>query len=227
MHMTPYKGISIAAVILIFWLINLYYLLQLEIHYTNLFIYLLILVQTHLYTGLFITAHDAMHGTVIPNYLKINDWIGKVFLFLYAALNYQKIKQKHFYHHRYVHTAQDPDFYQGSFWIWYLKFVQEYVSFYQICFLALLFNIAKIGVNETNLYLFWVIPSLLSTLQLFYFGTYLPHKGEHTNIYQSNSQKKNHLLAFFSCYFFGYHYEHHAKPFLPWWALWKAKEKEF
>jgi beta-carotene ketolase (CrtW type) len=34
---------------------------------------------------------------------------------------------------------------------------------------------------------------------------------------------KNHLVGFFSCYFFGYHYEHHEFPGTPWWKLWRMK----
>jgi beta-carotene ketolase (CrtW type) len=79
-----------------------------------------------------------------------------------------------------------------------------------------------------NLIVFWEIPAILSTLQLFYFGTYLPHRGEHhpTDKFKAKSQKLNHFLAFITCYFFGYHHEHHAYPYLPWWNLAKAKEKE-
>jgi beta-carotene/zeaxanthin 4-ketolase len=35
----------------------------------------------------------------------------------------------------------------------------------------------------------------------------------------------NHYVAFFTCYFFGYHHEHHAFPYLPWWKLAEAKER--
>lgn len=89
--------------------------------------------------------------------------------------------------------------------------------------MAVLFNILKMWIPQANLLLFWVVPSLLSTLQLFYFGTYQPHKGEHDNKYFARSQAKNHVLAFFSCYFFGYHYEHHDSPATPWWMLWKNR----
>jgi beta-carotene ketolase (CrtW type) len=91
--------------------------------------------------------------------------------------------------------------------------------------MAIIYNILKLGLPEQNLIMFWVLPSLLSTLQLFYFGTYLPHKGEHQNIHHSKTQSKNHLWAFLSCYFFGYHYEHHNSPGTPWWKLWIEKEK--
>jgi beta-carotene ketolase (CrtW type) len=85
------------------------------------------------------------------------------------------------------------------------------------------FNVLQIWVDQTNLLLFWVLPSLLSTLQLFYFGTWLPHRGEHDNPHHSRTLKKNHLLAFLTCYFFGYHFEHHQAPGMPWWRLWRTK----
>jgi fatty acid desaturase len=35
---------------------------------------------------------------------------------------------------------------------------------------------------------------------------------------------RNHLWAMLSCYFFGYHWEHHESPLTPWWALWRMKD---
>jgi beta-carotene ketolase (CrtW type) len=72
-----------------------------------------------------------------------------------------------------------------------------------------------------------MVPPILSSLQLFYFGTYLPHKNPEAieNTYRSRTQNIHVFWGFVSCYFFGYHYEHHSKPFLPWWRLWKEKER--
>jgi beta-carotene ketolase (CrtW type) len=104
-----------------------------------------------------------------------------------------------------------------------MQFMRNYLSIWQIVVMAVLFNIFKIWIPQPNLVLFWVVPSLLSTVQLFYFGTYLPHKGEHDNKHQSRSLPRNHFFAFVSCYFFGYHYEHHDAPWVPWWKLWQVK----
>jgi beta-carotene ketolase (CrtW type) len=178
----------------------------------------------HLYTGLFITAHDAMHSTISPN-RGINNLIGYLCTFLYAAFWYPKLYAKHHLHHNHVHTNHDPDYHNGHFWNWYVRFIRNYLSIWQIVAMAALFNLLKFWIPQQNLLLFWVAPSLLSTLQLFYFGTYQPHKGEHDNIYFARSQKKNHVLAFFSCYFFGYHYEHHHSPGTPWWMMWKVESR--
>ncbi|MFW6276162.1 MAG: fatty acid desaturase, partial [Bacteroidota bacterium] len=70
------------------------------------------------------------------------------------------------------------------------------------------------------------LPALLSTLQLFYFGTYLPHRKPHTHDmgrHRARTQSKNHLWAMLSCYFFGYHTEHHESPGTPWWQLYTKK----
>jgi beta-carotene ketolase (CrtW type) len=176
----------------------------------------------HLYTGLFITAHDAMHGTVSRS-AKLNSFIGQLCTGLYAAFSFNKLLEKHHKHHRHVHSDDDPDYHEGNFFSWYFTFMRRYLSIWQILIMAFAFNVLKLWFSETNLLLFWVLPSLLSTLQLFYFGTWLPHHGTHDNQHYSRSQSKNHLAAFVSCYFFGYHYEHHDAPWLPWWCLWKAK----
>jgi beta-carotene ketolase (CrtW type) len=87
--------------------------------------------------------------------------------------------------------------------------------------MAVTYNVAKIWLDADALILYWQVPAILSTLQLFYFGTYLPHRGEHlaSNIHKARSQQLNHVWAFISCYFFGYHQEHHAMPWLPWYKL--------
>ncbi|TAE36692.1 MAG: fatty acid desaturase [Sphingobacteriales bacterium] len=220
-----YKGVFIASTVISLWLIAIVLGMNFNINFLSPWVYVFVLLQMHLYTGLFITAHDAMHGIVMPHKPKINFIIGQLCTALYAVFPFKKLKTKHFEHHNFVHTAQDPDYYQGNFFAWYFSFIRQYISWWQILIMAILFNILKIYIPQQNLLLFWVLPSLLSTLQLFYFGTYLPHKGHHSNIYQSTSQAKNHFVAFFTCYFFGYHYEHHHSPATPWWLLWKIKEQ--
>lgn len=218
-------GVMIALTVISLWFLSLYFLLNWEFSFKNPAVYLLVLLQMHLYTGLFITAHDAMHRTISPK-KELNNWIGRICTALYAAFPFGKLNRKHHQHHKFVHTEEDPDHADGSFFLWYIKFIAEYISIWQIVILAVAFNVLKIWFDEQNLLLFWVLPSLLSTLQLFYFGTWLPHHGQHLNKHHSRSQKKNHIWAFMSCYFFGYHYEHHDSPETPWWLLWKRKGNE-
>lgn len=215
-------GVFVAFTIMVTWLFSIVSLMTTAVDWVNPLMYMMVLVQMHLYTGLFITAHDAMHGTVSLN-RGLNNFIGQVCTLLYACFPFNKLYIKHHEHHKYVHTDKDPDYHNGSFLQWYFSFIKEYISLWQIVAMAIIFNILKMWIEEVNLLLFWVLPSLLSTLQLFYFGTWLPHHGEHDNEYHSRTQSKNHFFSFITCYFFGYHYEHHDSPGTPWWRLWKLK----
>ncbi len=220
------KGLFYALGIIVAWLAFLIFALTRATSLTNPINLLYILILTHLYTGLFITAHDSIHGVICKNRL-INNLIGGACLFLFAALSYSKSTREHHNHHKYVATEKDPDFHHGNFFAWYLRFMYKYITVIQFLILAVSFNLIQyfFGISKQNLVLFWIIPPILSSLQLFYFGTYLPHKNpeEIDNSQKSRTQEKNHVWGFISCYFFGYHFEHHAKPFLPWWRLWQEK----
>ncbi|SEO93355.1 beta-carotene ketolase (CrtW type) [Mucilaginibacter gossypiicola] len=218
---TSHTGLLVASLVIGSWAASIILLMQWHFSFTNPLVYIFMLVQMHLYTGLFITAHDAMHGTVSPN-KSLNNVVGYLSTFLYASFWYPQLYTKHHKHHSHVHTHDDPDYYHGGFFAWYVQFIRNYLSIWQIVVMAAVFNILKIWIPQPNLIMFWVVPSLLSTLQLFYFGTYQPHKGEHNNPHFARSQRRNHFAAFFCCYFFGYHYEHHESPGVPWWRLWKA-----
>jgi beta-carotene ketolase (CrtW type) len=218
------KGLLIGWSVIFFWFVLLLVLLRWEFSWTNPLTYLAVLLQMHLYTGLFITAHDAMHGVVASN-KKLNHVTGWIAAILFSYNFYWKLFPKHHEHHRHVATDHDPDYHPSErFFPWYLSFIRQYVTIWQILLMAVTYNILKLFLPYENLIIFWMVPALLSTLQLFYFGTYLPHKGESGNKHHSKSQSKNHLWAFLSCYFFGYHFEHHDSPGTPWWRLWRVKE---
>ena len=222
------KGIFYAITIILLWVLSLTYLLHYKIDFKDPLVYVFMLLQTHLYTGIFITAHDAIHGVVAPNHKRLNYSIGFLCATIFAYNNYEKLSRKHHLHHSHVVSAEDPDYHDGNFFRWYLKFALEYVTIWQILLMAITYNLLKLVFPMENLIVFWEIPAILSTLQLFYFGTYLPHRGEHdvADKFKAKSQSLNHIVAFITCYFFGYHHEHHAYPYLPWWSLAKAKERE-
>lgn len=184
-------------------------------------------LQTWLYTGLFITAHDAMHGTVAPGRPRLNDAVGTVAVGLYALFPYATLKSEHRLHHQHPAAPGDPDWHGGThtgFVRWYLRFVGHYVRWAQVVGMAVVFNVLAhaLGVGEANLIVLWVLPSLLSTVQLFYFGTYLPHREAGAPFRDHHRARSNDYGAFtslVSCFHFGYHWEHHARPGVPWWAL--------
>jgi beta-carotene ketolase (CrtW type) len=73
-----------------------------------------------------------------------------------------------------------------------------------------------------NVIAFWVLPLVLSSFQLFLFGTYLPHRSEAptaAGCHAVRSLEYSHLLSLLACYHFGYHWEHHAYPAVPWFRL--------
>lgn len=224
-------GVFFALLIIGLWGGHLAYILtSVDISLVNPWMYLHLIIQAYLYTGLFITGHDAMHGTVSAN-RKVNEFLGALAVFLFAGMSYQRLKKNHRKHHKYVATAKDPDYYTGkqNFFLWWATFMWRYLTVIQIIIMASLYNIFVwvLKIPEANVILFWIIPAFLGTIQLFYVGTYLPHHRPHEDYMQphkARTQKKNHLWAMLSCYFFGYHYEHHESPKTPWWQLYKSKE---
>lgn len=218
-------GVIIGATMIFVWFTCLYILLKWDLNYRNPLLYFCILLQTHLYTGLFITAHDAMHGSITKN-RSLNNFIGWISSILFAFNFYDRLLIKHHQHHRFVASEHDPDYHKsGRFWLWYWNFIKKYTTLKQLALMTISLQLLRFVFPLENLLLFWILPGILSTFQLFYFGTYLPHKDgdKKQNKHKSNSLKKNHLLAFLSCYFFGYHYEHHDAPGVPWWRLWQMK----
>jgi len=183
--------------------------------------------MTMLYTGLFITAHDAMHGAIAPASRALNDAVGAVAVLLYALFSYRRLVEKHRAHHRQPGVpGEDPDFHDGvhrGFLRWYLDFALGYVGVLQIAGMAVVFNVLShvVAVPEPRLLLFWVVPALLSTVQLFTFGTYLPHRGKHdaADPHRTRSNEYPVWLSFLTCFHFGYHREHHENPHIPWWGL--------
>ncbi len=218
-------GTVMAIFLIVVWSVSLLLLLNWTIDFSNPLTYLFIYIQTHLYTGIFITSHDAMHGSVSKN-KKVNYVIGYITSFLFAFNSYDALIVKHHEHHRFVATDKDPDYHDsGKFWLWYWNFLKRYITVRQLILITVSLQLLWLIFPLENLILFWSLPSILSTFQLFYFGTFIPHNDghEHDNKHKSRTLEKNHLLAFFSCYFFGYHYEHHDAPGVPWWRLWQMK----
>ncbi len=182
---------------------------------------------TFLYTGLFVTGHDSMHGSIAPCHPGINRALGEISLFFYGLIPYDKLYQSHFHHHQFPASHRDPDFHNGQDShpvFWYFRFMRSYWTLRQTVGICIIYNVLHrvVGVPEANLLMFWAIPSLLSSVQLFYFGTYLVHR-EQPDTYSTplcaNSLYWPEILSLLSCYHFGYHREHHAFPEVPWWQL--------
>ncbi|AOY84016.1 MAG: beta-carotene ketolase [Moorea sp. SIO1G6] len=222
------QGIAIALSIIGLWTSSLLFLFTWEISQSHpVQILLGIWWQTFLYTGLFITAHEGMHGLLCPHNLQLNHLIGSAAIKLYGLFSYKKLLTEHWLHHRYPASSLDPDFHDGrngSFWPWYSHFMKNYWSWRRLGSLLAILSLIWSGLHicPLNLFLFVLVPSMLSSLQLFYFGTFLPHrepKGGYRHPHRAQSNQLPLFWSFITCYHFGYHQEHHEHPDIPWWQL--------
>jgi beta-carotene ketolase (CrtW type) len=228
-HHGPW-GVPLALIIIGAWAGHLAWVLTADgLSWASPVAWLHTVLQAHLCTGLFITGHDAMHGTVNRRRW-VNTAVGTLACFLFAGLSYRRLVVNHRAHHADPTGERDPDFSTRfrSFWPWLGTFMVRYTTVVQIIIMAAQFNLLKwLGVAEWRLWAFWVVPAVLGTLQLFYFGTYRPHRRPDTADmapHHARTQPRNHVWALLSCYFFGYHWEHHESPSTPWWALWRMKD---
>ncbi|WP_344706996.1 fatty acid desaturase [Sphingomonas swuensis] len=194
---------------------------------------LLVATLAWLSVGLFIVAHDAMHGSLAPGRPALNLLFGRVSLLLYAGFWMDRLRPKHFDHHEHVGTEGDPDFavdHPTRFWPWYRQFMVRYFGLREFLVLSVIVwtYVLLLGAPIGNLLLFWALPAILSSLQLFYFGTYLPHRHEErpfADEHRARSNNYNVLASLLTCFHFGYHREHHLSPGTPWWAL-PAKRRQ-
>ena len=222
-------GLSLAAAIFAAWL---------ALHVWGVFFYhptpatlwiapLLIAADTWLGAGMFIVAHDCMHGSLAPGRPKLNTTIGSLMLALYAGFDFRKLNVKHHLHHRHSGHEGDPDFHPGaprSYWKWYARFFFEYYGWrQQAAILAVLvIYVLVLHASPVNALLFWGLPAILSSLQLFTFGTWLPHRHDDEGFVDPHNARTldyGWWTSLLTCFHFGYHLEHHHSPKTPWWGL--------
>lgn len=192
---------------------------------------LLILLQCWLNIGLFIVAHDCMHGSLAPFRPRLNRAVGRFCLALYAGFSYDCLIPKHVAHHRHAGTEADPDFHDAHphrFWPWYLDFLRAYFGWREFGVLAAVSAVYLfvLGAPLANFLLLWALPAVLSSIQLFTFGTYLPHRRTDEAFSDRHNARSNDfpwLVSLLTCFHFGYHHEHHADPRVPWWRLPSAR----
>lgn len=237
-------GIIVGITLISLWFISLIGFLRLDIsHIFPLWIIVGVFFRSFLHTGLFITTHEAIHGVISQN-KKVNNGIGYLTSFLYALLPYQVLAENHRLHHRYPATEKDPDFYildSNNFLLWYGNFMKEYQQGRQTWILLIGMGIIfggfiSLHISLVNIFLFWVIPILISSLQLFTFGIFLPHRQQDklndlpnhlslNNCHRTKSINYSLFWSFITCYHFGYHWEHHQYPNLPWYKLPLVRKK--
>jgi beta-carotene ketolase (CrtW type) len=179
--------------------------------------------------GLFIISHDAIHGSLAPQRPQLNRAFGWVSMTLYAGFDYDRLKRNHDLHHQAPGTEADPDFSVSEprrFVPWFREFFGRHFGLRPLIFVNSVVAIywLVLGTPMLNIVLFYGIPALGSALQLFYFGTYRPHRHEgedpaFADDHRSRSSGYGWLASLLTCYHFGYHHEHHLYPHEPWWRL--------
>ena len=227
-------GIIVGLMIIFLWFVSLIGFLR--INTTTIFplwIIVGVLLRSFLHTGLFITTHEAIHGIISQN-RKVNNGIGYITSFLYALLPYKLLAKNHQLHHLYPATEKDPDFHfadSNNFLFWYFSFMKEYQKRKQVWVLLIGMTVIyaifiSLHISPSNIFLFWVIPILISSLQLFTFGIFLPHRQQDQgNLHRARSTNYPAFWSFITCYHFGYHWEHHQYPNLPWYKLPLARQE--
>lgn len=226
----PYAGLAVAVTIMVCWAVLVLSVLWTPILEHPLRAIVSLGLLTWLWTGLFITAHDAMHGTVCPTNPRLNHAIGAICVWLFACFHYQSLLQSHGRHHTAPASEADPDFHRGNpRWApWFISFMVRYITVGQLVSITAVFWawIAIGGVPIENVVLFWSLPAILSAIQLFHFGTWRPHRTPpegHIDRHNANTDDFPPGLSLLTCYHFGYHHEHHARPGVPWWRLQEAR----
>ncbi len=228
-------GLGLAAVIAGSWLgLHAYAMFVFEPGWSNLgWALLMSAILCWLSVGVFIVSHDAMHGSLAPGRPGLNGFIGGLLLFLYAGFAWKKMRAAHFDHHKFSGRDSDPDFdaaNPGDFRRWYATFLRRYFGWRSIAFVFTIVALywLVIGVPMAQIVLLYGLPAIASSLQLFYFGTYRPHRHDphrqdgtagFADEHNARSNDMSILASLASCFHFGYHLEHHRRPDVPWWAL--------
>ena len=214
--LSEFKGSIINTSIFSFWAVhNSYLLTSYNINdksiYESIFHLMTLIWQ---YVGLFIISHDLHHSEKPSLYDEI---LGRLSLLLYGGFILEDFSKNHKNHHKYPGIQfKDPDFDNSNPIIWYLKFMSRYINTQQMLIeISVFFILQSNNINYENMLLFWFIPCIYASIQLFVYGTYLVHKSDKV-IINSNLPK---YINTFTCYNFGYHREHHKKPKIPWYEL--------
>lgn len=227
-------GLALAAAIFAAWAgLHLYAMFAFDLTWRTLPAALAIAaVQCWLSVGLFIVSHDAMHGSLVPRGGRLNGLIGGALLFLYAGFGWRRMRAAHFAHHKAPGSVDDPDFsvdHATRFWPWYGTFLSRYFGWSSMLFVGTVVTVYwLVGVPVENIVLLYGLPAIASSLQLFYFGTYRPHRHDGQDFADDHNARSDGfgaLASLVTCFHFGYHHEHHRAPHLPWWRLPAARRR--
>ena len=132
----------------------------------------------------------------------------------------------------------DPDYHAGDARLlpWFAAFMAHYSSPGQwLRLVAATVALMRLGAPYANLCVYMCASAVLAAFQLFYWGTYRPHRPDaaalraHANRgdaaaaempwRRARSAPWPSAVLWVQAYFFNLHYEHHRWPYCPWWDL--------
>jgi beta-carotene ketolase (CrtW type) len=225
-----FLDIVLASSLVVLWLATLIGGFRISLDHAPLVVTVLgMFIRTFFHTGLFIVTHESIHRN-ISKHCFINNFFGYLTSYLYTFLAYRVLAKNHRLHHRFPGTQQDPDSAypnKNNYFLWYFRFMNNYQAdgqaWVSVIGMAIIFCILiSFHIPVLNLLLFWILPMIASSFQLFTFGIFLPHRrGDSLNLdrHQASSTNLPVLWSFIACYHFGYHWEHHQYPYLSWYRL--------
>ncbi|WP_332871474.1 fatty acid desaturase [Parvularcula mediterranea] len=228
-------GVGLAAALTLAWLfLHIYSVHFFEVTLASLpLVPVLMATLCWLSVGLFIISHDAIHGSLAPGHPRVNRVMGWIVTTFYAGFDFDRLTVNHNRHHDAPGTEHDPDFsvtHPKRFVPWFREFFLRHFGWRPLIFVNTVVAIywLVLGAPMLNIVLFYGIPALGSAVQLFYFGTFRPHRHEGDSFaddHRTRSSGYGWLTSLLTCYHFGYHHEHHLHPEEPWWRL-PARRKE-
>jgi beta-carotene/zeaxanthin 4-ketolase len=185
------------------------------------------------FTGLFILAHEAIHGTLLPGFPRLGHALGRLFATVYALVDYDLLRENHWKHHGHVATEGDPDYDgDGLLVLHAARFMRRYLRWYAIPCLATAGHLLGQAGYTAAMLGAYVVPVLLSTLVVFTVGIHLVHHPELLRTRAPGDPQRSvciDLGRFGSAVLilnFNVHWHHHAHPRLSWWELGSMREEE-
>jgi beta-carotene ketolase (CrtW type) len=185
------------------------------------------------FTGLFILAHEAIHGTLLPGHPRLGHALGWLFAFAYAFMDYGRLRARHAEHHRAPGRETDPDAHpSGRFLPHFAVFLFRYLRLSQLALLVFAGNAVGQAGHTRAMLCAYVGPAVVSTLIVFTVGIFLVH---HPKLRAAGVADERHrsvgvdlggagsLLAIL---FFNTHWLHHEHPHLTWLQLGLFRARE-
>lgn len=185
------------------------------------------------FTGLFILAHEAIHGTLLPGRAQLGHALGRLFAFAYAFMDYGRLRACHARHHAAPGLPDDPDAHpSGRFLPHLATFAARYLRWWQLLLLVGIGNRLGQSGHTAALLLAYVVPVVASTLLVFTVGIHLVH---HPRLLERGLADPRHRTvgidlggvgSLVAILFFNSHWLHHEHPQLTWVQLGRYRPRE-